>query len=136
MEAELKKYKVVSEFSTPAVDAVEASEGVEAVEAQPEIVFEVGQEIEMTEDSAAPLVKEGILELVVEEKNEEDEVPPPPAPAPAPAVEDVPALKKHMGKDIVSERLVVVNEKEYHSLTLADGSVQLLSPAEYEELMK
>ncbi len=134
METELKKYKVISEFSSPAIEAVEASEGVEAVEAQPEVVFEVGQEIEMTEDSAAPLVKEGVLELLVEEKitipaeNLKEAV--------GSTGEAVSVPKKYMGKDIISDSIEVVNEKEYHSLMLADGSKHLLNHAEYDELNK
>ncbi len=61
----LKKYKVVKEFTAPAVEAIAASEGVEAVEAKPEVKFEIGQEVEMEETNAAPLVAEGVLELVV-----------------------------------------------------------------------
>jgi hypothetical protein len=61
----MNKYKVLTEFETPAVEAVVASEGVEAVEAKPAVKYEVGQEVEMEETNAAPLVAEGVLELVV-----------------------------------------------------------------------
>lgn len=48
----------------------------------------------------------------------------------------VPSKKQYMGKDIISDKMEVVNEKQYHSLKLVDGSTHLLSPSEYEELMK
>ncbi len=54
----MEKYKVLVEFTTP---AVEAAEGVEA---QDEVKFAVGQEVEMEAEKAAPLVEAGNLELI------------------------------------------------------------------------
>lgn len=58
------------------------------------------------------------------------------APIELPKVDVVtaPTPKLYMGKEIIAEKMVEVNEKQYHSLTLSDGSVQLLSPSEYKEL--
>ncbi len=56
--------------------------------------------------------------------------------APEPEEEELIVANKYMGKEVISEKMVTVNEKEYHSLTLGDGSTHLLSAAEYEESMK
>jgi len=49
---------------------------------------------------------------------------------------DVPAVKMYMGKQIISDNMQTINEKEYHSLRLSDGSTHALTHSEYEELVK
>jgi len=44
--------------------------------------------------------------------------------------------KEYMGKQVLSEKMVTVNEKEYHSLNLVDGSTVQLPESEYMEAVK
>lgn len=94
---------------------------VEEVVEEEEVVD--GEEV-LVDDEDEIVVEEE--EKVVEEDEETVDVP----------VAEVTQAKVYMGKDIISERIVVVNEKEYHSLTLVDGSVQQLTDAEYIEGVK
>ena len=47
-----------------------------------------------------------------------------------------PEVKTYLGKKIISESTSTINEKEYITLRLEDGSVCQLSEAEYKELVK
>ena len=47
-----------------------------------------------------------------------------------------PVIKLYMGKQILSDKMEIVNEKEYHSIKLVDGSAHLLSQVEYDEMVK
>lgn len=117
-----KKYKVLVQFESPGVDG------------NPGQVFEVGQEIEMPDETAKAFLDEKMVELVEDNSDEEDN-------EDEEGEEEIhdqksSEVKKYMGKDVISDNIEIVNDKEYHSLTLGDGSKQLLSPAEYEEYLK
>ena len=44
--------------------------------------------------------------------------------------------KTYLGKKVISEKTSLINEKEYISLTLEDGSVCQISETEYKERVK
>jgi len=48
----------------------------------------------------------------------------------------IPEVKTYQGKKIISESTSTINEKEYITIRLEDGSVCQLSEAEYKELVK
>ena len=52
------------------------------------------------------------------------------------AVQPKAEVKTYLGKKIISESTSTINEKEYITLRLEDGSVCQLSEAEYKELVK
>ena len=48
----------------------------------------------------------------------------------------VPDVKTYQGKKIIPEKTTIINEKEYITLTLEDGSTCQLSEGEYNEGVK
>ena len=74
-----------------------------------------------------------LLKVLVEETPEEVSVKEEVVPEVIPAQSEV---KTYLGKKIISESTSIINEKEYITLRLEDGSVCQLSEAEYKELVK
>ena len=74
---------------------------------------------------------ENKLEEKIEESVKEPEAQPK-----IPSGSVAPEVKTYLGKKIISESTSTINEKEYITLRLEDGSVCQLSEAEYKELVK
>lgn len=90
-------------------------------------LLEIGSEQTVPKELGEGWIDLGLAELVVPEEKKDEVVPE------EEIVPEVSVTRTLDGKEIISESETIINDKEYISVRLTDGTTQVISQAEYDE---